>query len=280
MMPIKFTPKYQITSELARILVEIDVLKHQIEALPLTPTIEYLLREQEEIQDAQPYRNAPLSIRNEETKALIYMPPDAKDIPDLMRALMEWMDAHRDIPVLIVAAVAHYQLLTISPFAAGNKKAARILSAKLLHQGGYGLNGIYSLTKRYSSNPEAFYRALNCGTSPYYYIGKPEADITPWIDYFIRGLAATFNETLEKATELVEMSNRAYVHRGLDLKQRKALKLFESFETVTAGQVGKLFKIRPRTSSKLCKEWLETGFLEMVDPSKKGRRYSLAKKWR
>ncbi len=64
--------------------------------------------------------------------------------------------------------------------------------------------------------------------------------------------------------------------RQLDPKQRKALSLFQKFNTVTASQIGELFGFKPRTSSALCKKWVEEAFLEIVDPSKKGRTYKLA----
>ncbi len=65
------------------------------------------------------------------------------------------------------------------------------------------------------------------------------------------------------------------IMRQLDPKQRKALSLFQKFNTVTASQIGELFGFKPRTSSLLCKTWVEKGFLEIVDPSKKGRTYKL-----
>jgi hypothetical protein len=68
---------------------------------------------------------------------------------------------------------------------------------------------------------------------------------------------------------------RELLLRKLDVRQRKALKLFNDFEVITSTQIGKLFKIQPRTSSQLCKQWVECGFLVIVNESKKARCYKL-----
>lgn len=62
----------------------------------------------------------------------------------------------------------------------------------------------------------------------------------------------------------------------LDPKQRKALELFKKYDIVTAKQIGDLFGFHPKTTDTLCKKWVEYGFLEIVDPSNKARKYQLA----
>lgn len=67
--------------------------------------------------------------------------------------------------------------------------------------------------------------------------------------------------------------------RTLDPKQRKALELFKMYDVVTSKQVGELFGFQPRTSTALCKKWVEMGFLKIFDPSLKARKYKLADKF-
>lgn len=64
--------------------------------------------------------------------------------------------------------------------------------------------------------------------------------------------------------------------RALDPKQRKVLELFKEYEIVTAKQIGVVLGFQPRTNADLCKKWVESGFLEVVDSSNKGRAYKLA----
>lgn len=65
--------------------------------------------------------------------------------------------------------------------------------------------------------------------------------------------------------------------RKLDPKQRKVLALFQAFETVTSKQIGEIFGFKARTSAQLCKNWVENGFLKIVDSSNKSRKYKLSK---
>jgi hypothetical protein len=67
--------------------------------------------------------------------------------------------------------------------------------------------------------------------------------------------------------------------RTLGPRKRKALELFKVFAVVTAAQIGQLFEFRPRTGAKLCQDWVEEGFLVIVNPSNKNRSYSLSPKY-
>ena len=48
---------------------------------------------------------------------------------------------------------------------------------------------------------------------------------------------------------------------------------------VAAREVAEFFGVSPRAASALCIKWTEKGFLVVADPSKKARRYCLAKKF-
>ena len=67
--------------------------------------------------------------------------------------------------------------------------------------------------------------------------------------------------------------------RTLDPKQRKALELFKDYEVITSNQIGELFGFKSRTSTALCKKWVEAEFLTIVDPSNKARKYKLVDKY-
>ena len=70
-----------------------------------------------------------------------YIPPEYCDIPGLLDELVEYVNTTDDHP-LIVAAVVHYQLVTIHPFEDGNGRTARLLSGYIMDLNGYGFNGI------------------------------------------------------------------------------------------------------------------------------------------
>src|SRR5436190_5627102 len=228
-----------------------------------------------------PYRDGQNVIRDGITGAIVYMPPEAKDVPQLMHALINWIKESHDLPCPIVAAIAHYQFATIHPYYDGNGRTARLLTTLVLHVGNYGLKGIYSLEEYYARDLGAYYEAISIGESHNYYMGRADADITKWIEYFIEGMAVACENIAKSMAQLssTETSDQSQLLRSLDPRQRKALSLFRKHATVTSKQIGQLFGFQPRTSAHICKEWVESSFLEVVDFSKKGRKYKLSDRY-
>lgn len=224
-----------------------------------------------------PYRDGQNVIRDGRTKAIVYLPPEAKDVPELMSEMVSWITKNRALPIPVIAAIAHYQFATIHPYYDGNGRTARLLTTLILHLGGYDLKGLYSLEEYYARNLGAYYEAISIGPSHNYYLGRAEADITRWIVYFVTGMVSSFENVLKRMldSKRANLPDQSNLIRKLDPKQRKALELFQTFDTVTAKQIGELFGFKPRTATQLCKQWLEEGFLEIVDFSKKARKYKL-----
>lgn len=230
-----------------------------------------------------PYRDGQNVIRNGRTGKIVYLPPEAKDVPDLMHNFVLWIKQQATIiPCPLVAAIAHYQFATIHPYYDGNGRTARLLTTFILHAGGYDLKSLYSLEEYYAHNLGAYYEAISIGNSHNCYMGREEADITKWIEYFIKGMVVSFENVLIHMDEVhvQKKPDQSKLLRQLDPRQRKVLTLFEKYDAITSAQIAKLFKIKQRTSSQLCKEWVESGFLEIVDAAKKSRKYSLAQKFK
>lgn len=228
-----------------------------------------------------PYRSGQNVIRDSRSGAIVYMPPEAKDVPQLMALLVGWINRQDDLPVPIRSAIAHYQFATIHPYYDGNGRTARLLTSLILDLGGYGLKGLYALEEYYARNLTAYYEALTVGPSHNYYLGRAEADTTKWLAYFIDGMAAAFEKVRDQAMLEARQGGKdsAKALRALDPRQRKALTLFHAAREVTARDIAELFDYKPRTAALLCQRWVESGFLDMTDPAKKSRRYKLGDKY-
>ncbi|ETW92370.1 MAG: hypothetical protein ETSY2_53605, partial [Candidatus Entotheonella gemina] len=112
------------------------------------------------------------------------------------------VNATDELPIPIVAALAHYQLATIHPYFDGNGRAARLLTTLILHRFGYGLKGIYTLEAYYAQNLPAYYEALAVGPSHNYYLGRAEADVTDFVTYFCLGMAEACTRIRNRAEAL------------------------------------------------------------------------------
>ncbi|MBI2605130.1 MAG: Fic family protein [Deltaproteobacteria bacterium] len=226
-----------------------------------------------------PYRDGQNVIRDSRNGAMVYLPPEAKDVPLMMGDLVKWLETKEKerLPCPLLAAIVHYQFATIHPYYDGNGRTARLLTTLVLHLGGYDLKGFFSLEEYYARDLPAYYHALAVGPSHNYYMGRAEAEITPWIEYFCVGTADAFENVRRRAKEEARSGkgDKSRILRQLDARQRMVLGLFRKSERITAAQVGKTLGLTGRTARHLCQRWAEEGFFVVVDPSKKARKYGL-----
>lgn len=143
---------------------------------------------------ASAWRDGQNMIRDSESGALLYLPPEARDVPLLMAGLVAWVRQAEEelLPVPIVAGLAHYQLVTVHPYYDGNGRTARLLATFLLHRGDHGLQGLFSLEEHHARDLAAYYNSLAVHPHHNYYEGRAEADLTPWLEYFLDTLAKAF----------------------------------------------------------------------------------------
>jgi Fic family protein len=208
------------------------------------------------------------------------MPPEAKDVSRLMKALVTWLagSERQDLPCPIRAGIAHYQFATIHPYYDGNGRTARLLTTLVLHRGGYDLKGLYSLEEYYARKLGDYYDALTIGPGHNYYSGRDESDITSWVEYFCEGVADSFEKVRLRAQEAAATgeSDQSAILRHLDPRQRKALELFRERATITSGNLEQLFGISQRAARNLLAAWVESGFVVIRDAAKKTRKYGLS----
>lgn len=228
-----------------------------------------------------PYRDGQNVIRDGTSGAIVYMPPEAADVPALMAELVAWINksiSDDALPAPLIAALAHYQFATVHPYYDGNGRTARLLTTLILHKCGYGLKGIYSLEEYYARNLKAYYDALAVGDSHNYYMGRKDADVTGFLAYFCRGMAEAFTAVRGQAARAASRGAQdlSPMLRQLDPRRRQVLALFRSQGTATTAEIAQHLGLSPRTVSALCRRWVRDGFLAMHDPSRKNRAYRLS----
>ncbi len=226
------------------------------------------------------YRDGQNVIRDSASGTIIYLPPEAKDVPHLMTALVEWVhQAEKEgLPVPLIAGLVHYQFVTIHPYYDGNGRTARLLATFILHRGGYGLNGFFSLEEHHARDLEGYYRSLSVHPHHNYYEGRAEADLTPWLEYFIMTLAGVFiaakEETLRYAAQ--GMPAEPEELRRLDHRARTVLALFAKTERITASQVAAALGLSQRMVRLLLNGWVADGWLIIAETSRRKRSYELS----
>lgn len=229
---------------------------------------------------AAAYRTGQNVIRDSLTGEIVYLPPEATEAPALMAALVSWLHQAESegVSPVVIAGLAHYQFVTIHPYYDGNGRTARLLAMFLLQRAGYGLRGLFSLEEYHARDITAYYRALDTGTHHNYYLGRANAELTGWLEYFVGVVASVFEaakqEALQhaKATAVVEPDKL----RRLDHRARLVVALFAHQEYVTSREVARALGLSERMARVLAAEWVAEGWLTIADPSRKARKYALS----
>lgn len=91
---------------------------------------------------------------------IAYAGPDADQVPDLMSALVESLEAGTRHPASIRAAMAHLNLVRIHPFSDGNGRMSRCLQTLVLARAGVFDPSFASIEEHLGQNTQEYYAAL------------------------------------------------------------------------------------------------------------------------
>ena len=141
---------------------------------------------------------------------IVYMPPEAKDVSDLIKQMIDEFNSidNNDIPIPIKAGILAYQFVTIHPFWDGNGRCARLLATYVLKSYNYDLKGFYVMEEFYDKNIDEYYNSLQMGLHHNFYYDINEANITEWLEYFIGIMANTFETVGIRVKEIHQNSKK------------------------------------------------------------------------
>jgi Fic family protein len=217
------------------------------------------------------------AVYDSETGIPDYIPPEYTDIPELLDELVEYVNTTDDHP-LIIAAVVHYQLVTIHPFEDGNGRTARLISGYLLDYYGYGFNGIGSLEEYFMYDTDEYYSSLQMGLPALYYSGRenpPHPEI--WINYFLRMMSLYS----QKVYELSKKSEKDALEDSLsylNIREKEFLifLLKKHLYEFTPIEVSKMLGVTNKTIINRCAKLSNNGFLIPVIAKTRIRSYKLS----
>ncbi len=133
------------------------------------------------------WRREPVIVRDPRSGAVVYLPPDADDVPSLMEELVAFVQANRAaLDPIFLAGLVHKQLVAIHPFVDGNGRTTRLLAAHLLADMGLNTFSLFSFENYYNRDVTRYFR--NVGLYGNYYELAAELDFTTWLEYFAGGV--------------------------------------------------------------------------------------------
>ena len=137
------------------------------------------------------FRSQPWAIFNQAGVA-IYLAPAPHRLPKLIQDFIQ-VNRNLEYGVPIKAAILQFLFEKIHPFADGNGRVGRLISAFIMKSGGYGFRGLVSVEEAIDINREEYYQAL-----------EPSRDATLFVEFFLSAFVKQTRIIIDKLGEKQE----------------------------------------------------------------------------
>jgi Fic family protein len=198
------------------------------------------------------FRVRQVVVKNSKTGIISYTPPPAAEVSYLVEDLVDWInsDEAKDIHPTLKAGIIHYELARIHPFTDGNGRVARAVASLSLFLDNYDIRKFFSLEEYFDENPMDYYLTLQA-VSNQLVMDTHERDLTPWLEYFIEGVAIELNKVKERVQRIStdthvkdklgeqlvlnerQMMIMEYIHRHSGMSNKDFRKVFPDFSDDT-----------------------------------------------
>ncbi len=129
------------------------------------------------------YRRSGIEVTSSGGGPPAYVGPPADDVPELVSEIIEWLDREDpDVHLVVRAAMAHLQLVSVHPFRDGNGRISRILQSLVLARGGLLAPEFVTIEEYLGRNTAAYYATLGAVQGGTY---QPGRDATPWVRFCV-----------------------------------------------------------------------------------------------
>lgn len=208
------------------------------------------------------YRVAQNVIRDSATNAIVYLPPEAKDVDMYMKSLLDWVNTEllRKTSPLVIAPIFHYYFVTIHPFIDGNGRLARLLTNYILHSHGYSISQYASIEKQHEIDRKTYYKKLQSLQAINFYNINPQIDITSWLEYWLACLAKAYEEALSRISDKQPQNKLSH----LSIRLQKAYGLVKQHHQLKASEYSLLIGLSRTQSVADLNELVNQGFIEKI----------------
>ncbi len=238
----------------------------------LLRSLHFMIVESDPLKNPGSWRPGPIYVHNEDGDR-VYEGPQRELIPGLIDELVTWLQLEESSS-LIVAAMAHLNLVMIHPFSDGNGRMARCLQTLVLARAGV-LDPVFCSVEEWLGNRRntvEYYDVLNqVGGGGW----QPERDARPWVRFMLRAhhqQAAISEIRLAEIGMLWEDVECELERKGID--DRAAAPLVESAlgRSMRNSRYRHLAAVNRATAGRDLKGLVEAGLLTAMG-ERRGRVY-------
>jgi len=160
-----------------------------------------------------------------EKEKVHYIAPPSNLIESLMTNFIILVNNHTETNIVIKAAIAHLYFILIHPFEDGNGRITRAITDYVLIQTNLVNANFYSIASAIHQNRKEYYDILDttCKSST--------LDITAWIEWFLKILHQSIDETLAKV-EAIKIKTQfwdKHINTKLNERQKKVIQKMLSY---------------------------------------------------
>jgi Fic family protein len=113
--------------------------------------------------------------------SLEYRGPEGEAVPGLMDEVVKWLaEGDLDADVVVRAAMAHLDVISVHPFRDGNGRVARIVQSLVLARGGLASPEFFSIEEYIGAHTQDYYAVLRETQGGSY---QPERDASTWVAF-------------------------------------------------------------------------------------------------
>lgn len=208
-------------------------------------------------------RKNPVYIENQYHEVL-YTAIEAKKAESALRELVAWANESAfSIHPVIIAAVLHFRIAAIHPFADGNGRTARAATLLFLALNNYDCNGALVLDSFYATDRRAYYSILQL-TNGKSYETSLKSDLTPWLEYFTDGFLTSLHVLDAEVRILGSVLVGGKDTRRLDPEDQDILSYVTKFGSITVAEAAAFLpELSRRSIQRRFKKLIESGYLVM-----------------
>lgn len=147
-------------------------------------------------------RKTQVVVKEEGTGKIVFQPPPPVRVEYLLSDFVEWLNAasSREIHPVLRAGIVHYILVAIHSFVEGNGRTSRAFATLVLMREGYDIKRLFSLEEHFDNDLRGYYDALSAVDQSAVEIN--DRDLTVWLEYFVRAVAAEFSKIKDQIRKL------------------------------------------------------------------------------
>lgn len=196
-----------------------------------------------------------------------FVPPPAGDLlVNGMSDWEKWVNAEDEIPLLVKAALGHYQFETLRPFSDGNGRLGRLVITLQLIDSGALTHPILNLSPWFEPRRESYLDHLLNTTIT--------GDFDLWVSFFAEAVAARADAASKTITDLLGVRNEMIQLLKDDKAKGTVLDLASDligYPRISVRQAAKLYHITYPAANSVVSHLVDLGILREITGSSYGR---------